>query len=600
MSYPTKGNAHITANRAAFMEAYARARAALTRIPGVLDVGFGHVQTGGEFRAGLGFLAFVREKRDVRTLEPAERIPGTFEGYRVDVRVPQKLREYETNPDYAGGNDQPETVIKGGIQIEPRKKSKPQTGPCMVAGTLGCIVRKRGGGDGDDNVYLLTNAHVLEGFKEDIDKCGPGDYVYHPYASKIGKDPGVRLGSIKYPLVKEPDFPYIDCGIARIDVGSWCCDSTCGPNRLEYVAEIRGLGPDTTPVPAYRNWIRDVRDVRGDSTMMVVVTRNARDEPTSDDAALRTALAGATDAHRVRKVGRSTGRTTGIVIGVNVLGVGHIDGRGPEVYLRELIEIVLDPAYDGGPNVPRGFNRLGRRNFAEDGDSGSIVVDNTNQAIGMIFGGPEFRMAGNDFHLSWACHIVPVLDKLQIYIPTKDKLGRNHGSDGATDGSGEALHAAGAALPDVPGKEVFASTSIATKQPRPDLEFDSVRERLRKSTAGDELFRAFTEHQREISCIVRHTRAGKVAWHRLQGPAFLASTIGHLRGESNRMPSEIRGVQRATLLRRLRTVLMNEGGVSLRQALERHGDTLLQLADAETFVDCLEILRDLETAEAGA
>jgi hypothetical protein len=198
---------------------------------------------------------------------------------------------------------------------------------------------------------------------------------------------------------------------------------------------------------------------------------------------------------------------------------------------------------------------------------------------------------------------VPVLDKLGIYIPTKDKLGRNHGSDGATDGSGEALHSSAAALPLVPGKEVFASmgsSSPVEVKPHAGSQFDSVRDRLRESIAGAQLFAAFAEHQREISYIVRDTRAGKAAWNRLQGPAFLASVLSHLRGESNRMSVEIHGISRAALLNRLRAVLMNEGGIGLQQALERHGDLFLSLAHAQTFDECLDALHNLEPAEAFA
>jgi hypothetical protein len=599
MSEQVKGNAHICADRAAFMESYARARIELVRIPGVLEVGFGHVQTGGELRVGLGFLAFVREKRDAASLTPAERIPGTFEGYRVDVRVPQLIAEYETAGDYELGNDQREPMIKGGIQIEARKKSKPPTGPCMSAGTLGCIVGKRGQGTGDDNLYLLTNAHVLEGFKDEVDKCGPGDYIWHPYASKTtDPKPGERIGAIQYPLIKEPDFPYLDCGVARIDMGSRCYESTC-PKNLQVSKTIRGLGPQTTPALDYRDCIRDVRDVRQDSTMMVAVPRDPYDEPTTDDQLLRDALATATSAQKVRKVGRSTGLTEGIVIGVNVLGRGRIDGRGPEVYFREIIEIVLDPQFDGGSTVPRGFNRYGRRNFAEDGDSGSIVVDETNQAIGMIFGGPTHRFTGNDFHLSWACHIVPVLDKLNIYIYTKS--GTKHGSDGATDGSGAALYSPSASLPDVPGKEVFASVGAASAATEPRrVALSTAGARLRATPAGTQLLAAFEQHQRELVSLVRYSRATKVAWHRLQGPAFLATALSHLRGETERMPVEIRGVRRATLLARLRVMLMSEGSYLLQRAIERHGDALLALADAETLDECLNILGSLDTTEVCA
>jgi hypothetical protein len=144
---------------------------------------------------------------------------------------------------------------------------------------------------------------------------------------------------------------------------------------------------------------------------------------------------------------------------------------------------------------------------------------------------------------------------------------------------------------------LLSADSAATEDVAQEPQLSLLRDRIQVSDAGRQLFALLSEHQREISYIVRNSRAGKTAWHRLEGPAFLAQTLNHLRGDAPRMPNEIRGVHRATLLARLRTILMSDGSYLLRQALECQGDTLMALAETETFDDCLDILKSLDAVE---
>lgn len=597
MSETTKTHEQVHADPDAFSAAYVRARQVLGAIPGVLGVGYGHVSTGGEFRVGLGFQAFVREKKDLASLPSAERIPRSFEGYRVDVRVIQSLQEHESLGDlYRTGTDTRERVIMGGIQIEPRKKTLPPTGPCQAVGTLGCLVKRRRQGAGDDNLYLLTCDHVLAAAA-----CVSDDDVYHPYASKSTDPlPGVRLGKIQLGGFRgEVNYgifrPYIDCAIAKIDVGSTCCGSACGDHRIAYEHKIKGLGPTTTLPPRFTDEIHDVRDVCGDTSLFVQVPRDGDGQVTTDDVPLRQALDGANppDLKKVRKVGRSTGRTVGIVVGVNSIGML---GRGDAAtFHHDVIEILLDPTYQDPRPLPRGRNRFGRRRFAEQGDSGSIVVDHENRAIGIAFGGPgPTDRAGSEYDVTWASHIVPVLDKLDVCIVTAG--GASRGSDKAKDGSGLLA----SRTPD-PAHSPAVPLSSTTPAPATGSGVEpalaAARARLLATPAGREIFALLDEHQREISYIVRNTRKGKSTWHRLEGPAFLAQALAHLRAETPRMPNAIRGVRRSTLLARLRLVLMSEGGPLLQRALEEHGEVLLALADVETFDDALAILERRSAAE---
>jgi hypothetical protein len=596
-----KDNHDIREDPAAFMEAYARASEAFAGIPGVLGVGYGHVSKGGEFRVALGFQVFVHEKRAEAEVPESERIPKTFEGYRVDVRAAEVMKPLESNPDYFNGKgyDARVSPIVGGIQIEPRQKALPPTGECKAAGTLGCIVKRRHKGGGDDNVYLLTNNHVLEG--PDDAQCQPRDYVYQPYASKsTDPKPGLMLGAIaSMPDKKEYEHTnafgtfstYLDCAIASIHVGSTCCGSVCGERGLEYATTIKGLGPAGA---TFEDWITDVRDACGDTTLFVNVPRNTAGDgqiSQTQDLALGNALvmANAT-ATKVRKVGRSSGCTVGLVVSANAWGYQLVFGN--LTIIHGFLEIMIDPYFNDGQG--NGRNRNGRRSFADDGDSGSIVVDDQNRAIGIVFGGPPAsQRQSSQWGVTWASHILPALKLLDVYIPTKDEAGTHEGSDGAW----AALTLPRSTPRGDPATKFFTSGGrSAAIEPRRETDLAGLGDRLRSSEAGARLFAVLQQHQRELSHLVGNSRAVKVIWHRHEGPAFLAQILNHLRGNVPRMPVEIRGVQRRVLLMRLRAAFMTQGSYELQCALEEHGDLMLALSAATTFDECLEILEHPHTA----
>jgi hypothetical protein len=377
---------------------------------------------------------------------------------------------------------------------------------------------------------------------------------------------------------------YLDCGIASIDVGSTCCGSVCGEGRLEFAPTIKGLGPAGE---TFEDWITDVRDVCGDTTLFVNVPRNTTDGQISQtqDLALGNALvmANAT-ATKVRKMGRSSGRTVGLIVSANAWG--YQDVFGNLTIIHGFLEIMIDPYFNDGQG--NGRNRNGGRSFADNGDSGSIVVDDMNHAIGIVFGGPPTSQRQlSQWGVTWASHILPVLKELDVYIPTKDEAGTHDGSDGAW---------ASLALPRStprgdPATTLFTSSGrSAAIEPTPETDLAGLGDRLRSSEAGARLFAVLQQHQRELSHLVRFSRTVKVIWHRHEGPAFLAQILGHLRGHAPAMPVEIRGVRRRVLLMRLRAALMNQGSYELQRALDEHGDLLLALSEAITFDECLEIL----------
>ncbi len=564
MSEPAKDNEHILSNRQAFREAYARARKFFEKIEGVVGVGFGLKETGGQYKDDIAIAVYVREKKKEEDLAPEQRIPPLFEGYRTDVRIVGRggAEVCDNTTRYA--------KIQGGIQI----MGKSDGG--SYQGTLGCIVKKRNDRS-RDNVYLLTNKHVLYS-----SEFGADEHVYHPTPGDENLGPvqgGALYGNYPYPIGDPLASPYfLDCAIARIDLDSkcWCCTCTKDTTEVE----------ETLVVDLQVNGVNSLSDVR-----------SVIDDP----GIIHTA------AHPVKvfKVGRTTGKTTGRVVAINAsLDADPEPDKvgGPVIEAVGTIHIEFD--------VSSPPNCHGNQRFTEGGDSGSVIVDENNRVIGLHthFGppGPSGLIA------SHACHIVPVLDYLGICIPVT--TGTSHGSSLATDGSGLAPGVAPLPIGDFPmppGEIVFVNQAVEAAPARspsfPEpvaVTDDEVRHmrgllaEFRSTQTGRELHDVFGRVRREIGYLVRNCRPVKVAWHRNKGPAFLAHVLNHLKGQADQVPREVGGISSATLLTRLGDALSKYGSNPLREAIEKHSDDLLSMLTSGngTVQDCIAYLQQKENA----
>ena len=572
MAERPKTTEEILAAPDAFKAACARATATFQKIEGVRSVGYGLKQTGGQFGTELAIIVFVREKKPVEALAPAERVPPVFEGYRTDVRVVPLRRTG------ACDNTTKYSTIQGGIQIA---NAGEQVGNTIFgeAGTLGCVVRRRNDA-GRENVYVLSAAHVLYAKGH-----GAKDNIYHPDSGgetlgpildggafrNISWTPGGGVAAID---------TFSDCAIARLDLDSTCCGSTCTQDKTAYAESIIDL-VDVTPTEAgagasqhVANCITDVRNVIGDLAF-------ARGEV-------------------VTKVGRTTGKTQGTCVGVTVPVdmPDPFNPTGPHVHCANCIEIAFDPAQ---------LNCQNHAYFSEHGDSGSLVLDAQNRAVGLLFGGPEANKVPPDppGTSSTACHIVPVLDHLGICIPCKAGATK-HGSALATDGSGLApipLAPAQSTLPvgqivftadgAAPGGDPQTLPTVTAPVPVNEEEVRRMRahlEEFRKTRIGPPLHEVFGEVRKEIGYLIRNVRPVKAAWARHQGPAYFAHILNHIAGHTPTIPHEVKGVTRRALLMRMREVLSIHGSNPLNCALAEYGDEVLAMLTFEgcdSVADCI-------------
>jgi hypothetical protein len=481
----------------------ARAEAELGKLPGVAAVSWGHKEVDGRTTERLGLRVYVHEKQPLVALAPAALVPATFEGAATDV-----LRVIETVPLHCEDLLVHDPLI-GGITIS-NYYDEP--------GTLGFFATINGE-DGWDNVVLVSCNHVLCAFS-----AKKGDRVYQPRLVQ-NSDGSIRpvdmadknpIGVVHksgldgvhpftYPNEAERDL-YIDCATARLDicVSSWC-HTNCG---VSYKNEIRGL--------------------------------NINKSDRLSDIGRITAADIGTPKAIVYKVGRKTGRSMGRVI----------DAFGPRGGPGKVI--VIDPV---------GTNCEGNPLFGAKGDSGSAIVNEQRQLVGILC-----AQSGLNPTQTVAAHIHPVIDYLDITPITEAHPPKAPAGQARADTAG-----------------LFASGVNETGR---------LRERLLATPRGTALYERAFAHRLEVTRLVNTCRPVTVAWHRGQGPAFLNRAINNLRTPDVALPRSIAGVGRADLLRRMREELHRHGSDALRAALDAHGGELIALADS--FGDLRELAGLLE------
>lgn len=330
-----------------------RAERELTKIPDVLGVGYGRKEVQGKLTRQAALRVYVREKRSPEVLMAVEMIPIEFEGVPTDVVV--VIRGCA----HAGVDSQEPPLLTGGMTIT-NFKNAPES---LVIGTLGFFATPKGVA-APQNVVLVSNNHVLM-----AEGAAVGDPVFHPrwrgedgtaqalpntgYIGEI--DNAGKAGYHEYAYANESAREYyVDCATAKLDLR---LSSGCHTNSgVSYKNEVKGLA------------------IGGNSQIEAIarVSELDADQP---------------GEYVVFKVGQATGLARGDVIDA----YGTVDQDDVLIH-GVMIVAPLDPYL----------------RFSDVGDSGSAVINEQNQLVGLLFGG---AFNGS---ISWASHIEPVIDFLNI------------------------------------------------------------------------------------------------------------------------------------------------------------------------------------------
>ncbi len=349
-----------------------------------------------------------------------------------------------------------------------------------AVGTLGCMALRT-----VDNVpVILSNHHVMFASGKGVgDKIGQPDYCESCCCS-CGE-----IGTIAAGVVPANGAQgQVDAAIATVKAG------------IAHIAEINQIGPIAGTTPA---------------------------------------LPGET----VRKMGRTTGLTTGTVLSINAESRDIRNGSSTYTMTGQ-VRVV--PA-------------AGVAKFADRGDSGSVIVNQSNQVVALLWG------ANTETGTGTGTHIAQVMTALGITIP-------------ASGGVGPANLFISAIAP----VEAPSDTAVLVRR---------LERTLRQSEPGLAMLNVIQEFRSEVMNLINHNRAVGVTWQRRQGPAYVAALFRSLKEPSYHIPHEIEGITARGLLMGMAAILDEHGSPRLRAAIDQHALTILEAADGHDTIE--EILFQL-------
>jgi len=463
----------------ALLAVHDAATAELMQIPGVVGVGIGLKEIGGEPTDQICFRVYVWEKKSPGEVPAEHRVPAESHGFPTDV-----LKVYNLKPN------------EGFVEIRDATEHRPLTGGVAIftktfedGGTLGWFATTVPGGA---NV-VLTNAHVLwpglwNGMPEKI--LTDTDLLTQPKYSKTC--------CCEYHVIGERIF-----GIKNDDVD--CAIGSLTTEKPSLIISNRSTN----------------RTLRVDGTDVAAV------------------------GDPVRKIGARSGYTEGTVIDIGG-AAGSVNLPGGGTAAVRLHQIIVWPEIT---NVTYIDDHFGQPAFLNEGDSGSVLIDDQNKIIGLLFSSDPKTQNRT---VAFANHIDNVLQTLK---------NKGHEIKLAVSSSGD--NSSGTAL------QNFA--------PRKTTLNDLVRE------SETQLAVLVRRHRDEVAQLIDHCRPVTVAWHRQQGPAFAAAVNRNHREPPYRIPREINGVSRHELLVAMARALGQHGSVALQKDLRAHGLKLVdELCRAET------------------
>ena len=213
-----------------------------------------------------------------------------------------------------------------------------------TAGTLGCLVRR------DGELLIMSNNHVLAR----VNRGEPGDAIFQPGPSD-GGTAAHQLGELMtyIPLrLPEPPPPQ-PTGLAA------------------FIAALIRLftGKTATPPP----------DPNPPNQVDVALARPLNPslvQPTILNIGVPTGVAEPLLGSRVRKSGRTTGLTTGDVL---------------------QMDVTADVIY--GNQKLRFINQVMTSPLSRPGDSGSVILDESNRVVGLMFSGSDYVTLFNPISL---------------------------------------------------------------------------------------------------------------------------------------------------------------------------------------------------------
>lgn len=334
-------------------------------LPNVVGCGWGSKQTGGRKTAQHGMVVFVRNKVERAQLRPQDVVPLSVGDEPTDVIEVGEIkllgvhdfgaRPGAANPWVATGRSGGGSALAepdGPPPADRTARWRPaQPGVSIghvhvTAGTLGACVKDKATG----TTYILSNNHVAANGSDGHDeRAHVGDAVLQPGAYDGGTPEHDTIGHLERFIPLHPLFSAARCKWAKV-VQKWLNV----PLRLfarPYTLRLERQAAEDNLVDCALVKPLNPADVDG----KVVGIGRVR------------GVAEAEVGMRVKKSGRTSAVTLGEVV---ALGATLNVGLGGGTVARFCDQIVTSP-------------------LAQPGDSGSLVLDAHNNAVGLLFAGSD-------------------------------------------------------------------------------------------------------------------------------------------------------------------------------------------------------------------
>jgi hypothetical protein len=245
----------------------------------------------------------------------------------------------------------------------------------------------------------------------------------------------------------------------------------------------------------------------------------------------------------VRKRGIKTGSTLGTLVALDEVGenVSIGEEKTPQ-------EWHLYHRYYSNAMRVKSVNNLP---FSDHGDSGSAVVNEANEVIGILFAG-----GGTETSVTPIAQIEAAFDLSVVTAEVKGQIN-----------TVPVMH--GHAFAAVQGEPIFV---------------DRLREVERELTAtpeGRELAEVGRRHADEVVRLVNHNRRVGTVWRRNGGPELVQTALTMAQSGEKQVPQQINGRPIAECLRKMQEIFARYGSAQLAADLRRYGPRIIDLTKFE-------------------
>ncbi len=300
----------------------------ILRKANVVGMGIGFKESAGIKSDELALVVLVQDKLPITSLSAKDVVPKKVDGVNTDVIRVGKVVAYQS----------------------PTNRFRPAPPGCSIghfsitAGTFGAVVR-----DATTNeMLILSNNHVMANSND----AKTGDTILQPGPADGGKAPQDRIADLLR-------FVKINYKSGDGGDGSECPFANVISKIMNAMASILGSQTRLTAVKAAATNLVDAAVAKPWQT-------SAIDENTLKIGKV-TGTVPATIGMAVKKSGRTTGLTQGTIT---------------------VMDATIDVGY-GGSRVATFEHQLLTNDMSDPGDSGSLLVDEQNRAVGLLFAGSD-------------------------------------------------------------------------------------------------------------------------------------------------------------------------------------------------------------------